>query len=166
MSAEYGILLTTTPTVPGYKLKRVIGIVTASACRTRGLGGRLLASIESVVGGKGEAYLKEIEKAREEALRRLSEKARALGANAVVGIDFETTEILEGFIVVNAIGTAVVLEPASPEVPPLPTPAPTAAAPPKPAEKARVCPWCGRPATWIEQYKRWYCYHCGRYLPE
>ena len=41
------------------------------------------------------------------------------------------------------------------------TPKPTEVKPTTP----RICPWCGKPATWIEQYKRWYCYNCGKYLP-
>lgn len=87
----------------------MLGVVYGSSVRTRGLGGRLLAGIETVVGGKGAAYLKELEKAREEAIQNLVQKARAMGANAVLGIDFETTEILEGFIVVTVYGTAAVV---------------------------------------------------------
>ncbi len=102
------ILLVTTPTIPGYKIVEVKGIVVGISVRTRGLGGRLAASLEALVGGRGEAYAREIEKARREALEDLARKAKSLGANAVVGVDFETTEILEGFIVVTATGTAVV----------------------------------------------------------
>lgn len=107
------IIVTTTPIVPGYRVKKILGIVHASSVRTRGLGGRFLAGIESLVGGKGQAYLKEIEKARDEALSILIERAKRMGANAVIGVDFETTEILQGFIVITAVGTAVVVEPES-----------------------------------------------------
>ncbi len=103
------VVLATTPSLPGYRVERVLGVVYGSSVRTRGLGGRLLAGIETVVGGKGAAYLKELEKAREEAIQNLVQKARAMGANAVLGIDFETTEILEGFIVVTVYGTAAVV---------------------------------------------------------
>jgi len=54
--------------------------------------------------------LRELEKAREEVLRELERKTERMGADAVVGIDFETSEILEGFVVVTAYGTAVKLE--------------------------------------------------------
>jgi len=107
------IIVTTTPDIPGYKIERVVGLVHGSSVRTRGLGGRLIAGIEAIIGGKGAAYLQELEKAREEALRNLKRKAREMGANAVIGIDFETTEILEGFIIVTAYGTAVVASPES-----------------------------------------------------
>ncbi|RLE74813.1 MAG: hypothetical protein DRJ56_06745 [Thermoprotei archaeon] len=103
------VILATTPSLPGYRVERVLGVVYGSSIRTRGLGGKLLAGIEAVVGGRGAAYLKELEKAREEAIQDLVQKARAMGANAVLGIDFETAEILEGFIVVTVYGTAAVV---------------------------------------------------------
>ncbi|RLF20872.1 MAG: hypothetical protein DRN15_08025 [Thermoprotei archaeon] len=105
------VLVVTTPTLPGFKIKRIIGLVYGSSVRTRGLGGRIAAGIRAVVGGRGGAYLRELERAREEAIEKLRERARELGANAVIGVDFETTEILEGFIVVTAYGTAVEVEP-------------------------------------------------------
>ncbi len=105
---SYGeVVLTTLHQLPGYRVVDVLGLVWGSSVRTRGALGRLVASFESIAGGRGESYLKELNKAREEAVRELAEKARSIGANAVLGIDFETTEILEGFIVVTAVGTAV-----------------------------------------------------------
>ena len=105
------VLLVTTPEVPGYRVKRVIGIVTASTVRTRGMLGRIISGIEALVGGRGRAYLEELNKARREVLDELERKARMMGANAVIGIDFETTEMLEGFIMITAYGTAVEIEP-------------------------------------------------------
>ncbi|RLE86934.1 MAG: hypothetical protein DRJ49_07115 [Thermoprotei archaeon] len=105
------VLLVTTPEVPGYRVKRVVGIVTASTIRTRGMLGRIISGIEALVGGRGRAYLEELNKARREVLDELERKARMMGANAVIGIDFETTEMLEGFIMITAYGTAVEIEP-------------------------------------------------------
>ncbi len=104
------IILATMPMIPKYEVDEVLGVVYGSSTRTRGLGGRFISSIESVVGGKGTAYAEEIEKARKEALEDLKNEARRLGANAVLSIDFETTEVLEGFILVSAYGTAVKLK--------------------------------------------------------
>ena len=104
------IILATMPMIPKYEIDEVLGVVYGSSTRTRGLGGRFISSIESVVGGKGTAYAEEIEKARKEALEDLKNEARRLGANAVLSIDFETTEVLEGFILVSAYGTAVKLK--------------------------------------------------------
>ncbi|MEM2373593.1 MAG: YbjQ family protein [Thermoproteota archaeon] len=104
------IYLSTTPEIPGKKIVRSLGIVFGQTVRTRGFLGRFAAGIEALVGGKSEAYLSEIEKARNEALEDLMRKAAAMGANGVVGVDFETSEILEGFIVITAVGTAVLVE--------------------------------------------------------
>ncbi len=106
-----GVLVTTTPTVPGYRITKVLGVVYGMSVRTRGALGRFIASLETIVGGRGYAYLEELEKARNEALEDLRRNALQKGANAVVAVDFETAEILEGFIVVTAYGTAVVIEP-------------------------------------------------------
>jgi uncharacterized protein YbjQ (UPF0145 family) len=104
------VYLSTTPEIPGKKIVRSLGIVFGQTVRTRGFLGRFAAGIEALVGGRSEAYLSEIEKARNEALGDLMRKAATMGANGVVGIDFETSEILEGFIVITAVGTAVIVE--------------------------------------------------------
>ena len=105
------MLISTTPSIPGYKIVRVIGIVTGMTVRTRGMLGRFIAGIEALVGGRAESYIMELKKAREEAIDDLIRSARVMGANAVVGVDIEMSEILEGFIIVTATGTAVVVEP-------------------------------------------------------
>ena len=105
------MIITTIPQIPGYRVKRVIGVVTGMSIRTRGMLGRLFAGLEALVGGRSETYISELKKARMEALRDLEDTARAMGANAVIGVDFETTEILEGFIMITATGTAVIAEP-------------------------------------------------------
>jgi len=104
------LILATMPVVPKYEVDEVLGVVYGSSTRTRGLGGRFVSGIQSLTGGKGTAYAEEIRKAREEALEDLKNEARKLGANGVLSIDFEMTEILEGFIVITAYGTAVKLK--------------------------------------------------------
>ena len=105
------VIVVTTPYIPRYKIVRVLGVVHGLTIRTRGLGGQLTAAIQSLFGGRIDAYVSELEKAREEALNRLIEKARIMGANAVVGVDFETSDILGTAIVISVYGTAVVAEP-------------------------------------------------------
>ena len=106
-----GIILTTTPNVPGYRIKEVLGVVYGMTIRTRGAWGRFLAGLTSVVGGRSEEFLKEFEKARNEALSRLIAHATRLKADAVVGIEFETSDVLGSFIMFAAHGTAVRIEP-------------------------------------------------------
>ena len=105
------MLLSTTQVIPGYRVVKVLGIVSGMSVRTRGMLGRFLAGIEAAIGGRAESYIGELKKARDEAIQDLVREASRLGANAVVGIDFETSEILEGFIIVTATGTAVIVEP-------------------------------------------------------
>ncbi len=111
MMRRHSVIVTTTPYIPGYKIKKVFGIVYGTSIRTRGLGGRFIAGIEAITGGRDWSYLEELEKAHNEALEELRNRAYSIGANAVVSVDFETNEILEGFIVITAFGTAVYIEP-------------------------------------------------------
>ncbi len=111
VSTEF--LVVTTPSVPGYKVKRVLGIVTGMTARTRGVGGKFVAGIQSMVGGEVSAFTYEIEKARVEAIQRLREQAQQMGANAVIGLDMESSDLLS-VIVISATGTAVIVEPEPP----------------------------------------------------
>ena len=104
------MIVVTTPNIPGYEIKEIKGIVMGLVARTRGLGGKIVAGFQSIVGGEVSAYTTEMEKARREAIDKMIEEARRLSANAVIGIDVETTEIFEGVVLVSVTGTAVVAE--------------------------------------------------------
>ncbi len=105
-------LIVTTPTVAGYKIKKVLGIVTGLTPRTRGIFGNFVAGFESMVGGEVTAFTSEIEKARWEAIDRVEARAASLGANAIVGLDVETSSLGQtNVILFSATGTAVVIEP-------------------------------------------------------
>jgi len=107
------MMVVTTPTFPGYRVVKVLGVVTGLTVRTRGVGGKLVAGIEGMFGGEVTSYSSEAEKARRESLQRLIDKAKGMGANAVIGADFETSDILQGTATLfSAYGTAVVVEPA------------------------------------------------------
>jgi len=106
-------LITTTPSLPGYRIKRVLGVVTGITPRTRGVLGKFIAGFQSMFGGEITAFTEELEKARNEAIEKLKDKALAIGANAIVGLDLETSDLglQAGVIVVSATGTAVIVEP-------------------------------------------------------
>jgi len=106
-----GFVIVTTPTAPGYRVKKVLGVVTGLTPRTRGLGGKIVAGFQSMLGGEVTAFTYEIEKARMEAINRAVEKARDMGTNGIVGLDVETSDVLQSLILISATGTAVVLEP-------------------------------------------------------
>jgi len=104
-------IIVTTPTIPGYKIKKILGIVTGLTPRTRGFGGKFLAGLQSLRGGEVQAFTWEIEKARQEAIERTIEKAKQLGANALIGLDMETANVLQDVVLISATGTAVIVEP-------------------------------------------------------
>jgi uncharacterized protein YbjQ (UPF0145 family) len=105
-------LIVTTPTIAGYKIKKVIGVVTGLTPRTRGLLGQFTGGIESMAGGEVTSFTSEMEKARWEAIERVKARAVALGANAIIGLDVETSGIGQSSIMLfSATGTAVLIEP-------------------------------------------------------
>jgi len=105
------VIVVTTPTVSGYRIVKVLGAVHGLTVRTRGVGGKIVAGIEGIFGGEVTSYSSEAEKARRDSLERLIERASQMGANAIVGADFETSDILQGTATLfSAYGTAVVIE--------------------------------------------------------
>ncbi len=107
-------LIVTTPTIAGYKIKKVLGIVTGLTPRTRGIFGQFVAGFESMVGGEVTAFTSEVEKARWEAIERAKSRAIALGANAIIGMDVETSSMgnqNSSIMLFSATGTAVIIEP-------------------------------------------------------
>ena len=103
------LVVVTTPVLPGHRVVKVLGVVHGLTVRTRGFGGQLSAGIQSIIGGEVTAYTSECEKARKESMQRLVENARAMGANAVIAADFETSDVFSGTLF-STYGTAVVVE--------------------------------------------------------
>lgn len=110
--SEKQIIVVTTPTLPGYRIVKVLGTVHGLTVRTRGIGGKIVAGIEGIFGGEVTSYTSEAEKARRDSMKRLVENATRIGANAIVGTDFETSDILQGTATLfSSYGTAVIVEP-------------------------------------------------------
>ena len=109
---ENSLIIVTTPTIPGYEIMKVLGPVHGLTVRTRGVGGKIIAGIEGIFGGEVTSYTSECEKARRESINRLIENAKKMGANAIIGTDFETSDILNGTATIfSAWGTAVTVKP-------------------------------------------------------
>jgi uncharacterized protein YbjQ (UPF0145 family) len=108
-----GFIISTTPNIPGYKIIKILGVVTGLTPRTRGVLGQIIGGIQSMFGGEITAFTIELEKARMEAMERVRAKALALGANALIGLDLETSDmgVQWGIVVISATGTAVMVEP-------------------------------------------------------
>ncbi len=106
------MIVTTTENVPGYRVREVKGQVFGLVVRSRGLGGNIAASLRSIFGGEIKEYTSLLEQARQHATDRLVKNAQVMGANAVVMMRFDSTEIAQYMSEIVAYGTAVVLEPA------------------------------------------------------
>lgn len=100
---------TTTPTVEGRTVRQYHGVVTGEAILGANIFKDIFAGIRDIVGGRSAAYERELQKAREIAFEELTERAVAIGANAVVGIDidYETVGANGGMLMVSVSGTAV-----------------------------------------------------------
>ncbi len=104
-------MLLTSNYAPGYKIDRVIGLVYGITVRSRGLGGNILAGLRTLAGGEIVEYTEMAHQARQQALDRLSQQAASMGANAVVSVMFDSTEIGSTMDEIIAFGTAVVISP-------------------------------------------------------
>ena len=108
------MIVCTTENIPGYRVTRTIGQMFGLTVRSRGIGGNFAAGMRGVFGGEVKSYVKLLEDARRQAVDRLVESATAAGANAVVMMRFDSSEIGQTMSEVVAYGTAVVVEPAQP----------------------------------------------------
>ena len=106
------ITITTTPSIEGKKITRYCGIVCGEAILGANLFKDIFAGISDLVGGRSQTYEKELQRARDIALRELEDRALELGANAVIGVDldYEVLGQTNGMLMVSASGTAVVVE--------------------------------------------------------
>jgi uncharacterized protein YbjQ (UPF0145 family) len=107
-----GLMLLTSNYAPGYKVDKVLGLVYGITVRSRGIGGNIMAGLRSLAGGEINEYTEMAQQARQQALDRLADHAKGMGANAVISVMFDSTEIGQTMDEIIAFGTAVVLAPA------------------------------------------------------
>jgi uncharacterized protein YbjQ (UPF0145 family) len=99
--------LTTLEYLPGHKVTEHYGIVSGSTVRAKHIGKDFFASLKNIVGGELHGYTELMEETREQSLQRLKAEASKVGANAVLGIRFSTSDVAQGAAEVFAYGTAV-----------------------------------------------------------
>jgi len=104
------VIITTLEYIPGYKVKKVLGIVSGSVVKARNIGRDLTAFLRNIAGGEIVEYTELLAQSRDEALKRMVEKAKQLGANAVIGVRLSSSNIMSGAAEVVAYGTAVIVE--------------------------------------------------------
>lgn len=104
------LIVVTASEISGCRIVRTLGLVRGNTIRARHLGKDILALLRNIVGGEVAEYTKLMAEAREQALDRMMDEARQLGANAVVCLRFATSVIMGGAAELLAYGTAVVIE--------------------------------------------------------
>jgi uncharacterized protein YbjQ (UPF0145 family) len=106
---EEMMIVTTTPSAEGKSIREYRGIVTGEAIMGANIFRDFFASITDIVGGRSAAYERELAKARTVAIDEMTQKAKELGGDAVVGVDLDYEVIRDGMLMVSVSGTAVKL---------------------------------------------------------
>jgi uncharacterized protein YbjQ (UPF0145 family) len=104
------MIVVTTENIPGYKVTEVKGQVFGVVVRARGIGGDIVAGLRSIVGGEIHEFTSMLEDARRHAIDRMVENASIMGANAIIMMRFDSSEIGQSMAEVVAYGTAAVVE--------------------------------------------------------
>ena len=104
------LMVTTAFELPGYRVVRNLGMVRGIRVRSRSIFGTLGASLQTIVGGNITLFETMCEQTREQALELMTAHAAERGANAVVGVRYDATEVMQGVTEVIAYGTAVEVE--------------------------------------------------------
>jgi len=105
------MIVSTTPTLDGYRVETYHGVVTGEAIMGANIVRDIMASITDIVGGRSKAYESKLEDGRNEAFREMSAKAERIKANAILGVDIDYEVIGQSMLMVAVSGTAVTVVP-------------------------------------------------------
>ena len=104
------MIITNIETVPGKTIVEHFGLVSGSTIRAKHVGRDIMAGLKNLVGGELKGYTQLLHESRQQALERMIEQARQLGANAVVNVRFSTSSVAQGAAELYAYGTAVYIK--------------------------------------------------------
>ncbi len=104
------MILTNIDCIPGKTIVEHYGLVSGSTVRAKHIGRDIMAGLKNIVGGELKGYTELLQEAREDAIKRMEQQARALGANAILNIRFSTSAVAQGAAELYAYGTAVLVE--------------------------------------------------------
>ena len=104
-------MVTTAMELPGYRIRRNLGMVRGITVRSRSIVGNFLGGLQSLFGGNITIYTELCEQARDETYRDMLQHARQLGANAIIAVRYDATDVMAGLTEVLCYGTAVLAEP-------------------------------------------------------
>ena len=113
LPAVLDAMVTTAFTLDGYRIERNLGVVRGIIVRSRSIFGTVGASLQTLVGGDITLFTNLCEETRAHAYQRMSEHAAQMGANAIIGVRYDATEIMQGVTEVICYGTAVVAKSAA-----------------------------------------------------
>ena len=103
------MIVSTTDRIPGKGIVEVLGLVRGNTIRARHVGKDIMAALRNLAGGEISEYTKMVAESREQSLDRMVEEAKSLGADAVLGVKFTTSSMMQGAAELLAYGTAVKL---------------------------------------------------------
>ena len=103
-------MITTAPTLPGYKVVQNFGLVRGITVRSRSIVGNFLGGLQSLFGGNITIYTNLCERARADTYQLMCDHARSVGANAIIAVRYDATELMAGLTEVLCYGTAVKVE--------------------------------------------------------
>jgi uncharacterized protein YbjQ (UPF0145 family) len=103
------MIVTTTPSVEGRPIGEYLGVIAGEMVLGANVFKDIGAAFRNITGGRAAGYEKELNNGREQAIAEMVEKAQALGANAIVGVDIDYESVNNGMLMVSASGTAVKL---------------------------------------------------------
>ena len=104
------MIITTTETIPGQQVGEILGVARGSSIRAKHIGKDILTGLRTLVGGELKEYGELIVETRNQSLQRMEQQARQLGADAVINVRFETSQVMKGASELLAYGTAVTLK--------------------------------------------------------
>jgi uncharacterized protein YbjQ (UPF0145 family) len=105
------MIQTTVEHIAGHEISEVLGLVRGNTIRSRHLGKDIVAAFKNIAGGEITDYTKMMAESREQALDRMVEEAQLLGADAIIGIRFTTSSVMQGAAEILVYGTAVKIRP-------------------------------------------------------
>ncbi|CAH2713589.1 hypothetical protein BACCIP111895_00725 [Neobacillus rhizosphaerae] len=101
------MMIVTTDSIPGKEIKELVGFVKGSTVQSKHIGKDILAGLKTIVGGEIKEYTEMLNEARQKAIDRMTDEARELGANAIVGMRLQSSSVMQGASEIIAYGTAV-----------------------------------------------------------
>lgn len=104
------MLMSTTDLIIGKDIDETLGLVKGNSVQSRNFGRDMIAGLRNIVGGEVKEYAEMLVRSREIATKAMTEEAQRLGANAIVGVRFSTSSVMDGTSEVLAYGTAVKLK--------------------------------------------------------